>query len=70
MRIKDTRKFGRRRFVLKMDTKTLGDREHWKASEIKSLILYEISKLKSDGYEIKATKHNQGKDTKIWALPL
>ena len=70
MRIKDTRKFGRSRFVLRMDTKKLGDREHWRASEIKTLILHEISDLKSNGYEVKTTKHNQGKDTKIWILPL
>lgn len=67
-KIKDTRKFGKKRYVLKLDTGKLGDRERWKASEIKALVRHEIARYASD-YNVKTTRYNHGKDTKIWVLP-
>ena len=65
---KSTRKFGKKRYVLKLDPGKLGDREHWKASEIKALVRYEIARYASD-YNVKMTKYNHGKDIKVWVLP-
>lgn len=66
---KGTRKFGKKRYVLKLDTGKLGDREHWKASEIKALVRRQIARYASDGYSVKTTKYNHGKDIKVWVLP-
>lgn len=68
MRMKDTRKFGKTRFVLKFDTKKLGDRANWRQREIKSLVKYEVARFKADGWRVRVTSYGKN-DYRVWVFP-
>jgi len=68
-RVKGTRKFGKKRYVLKLATGKLGDRDNWKTSEIRALVKHEVARFTSGGYVVKTTRYNHGRDIKVWVLP-
>jgi len=67
--IKGTRKFGKKRYVLKWDSGTFEapDTKATVSEKLRVAKLY-LMDYSSRGYYVKMTKYNKGKDVKVWVL--
>ena len=73
MRMEATRKFGKRRFVLKWDSSTFTT-YHAPGSvagiaEKKRMAKMWVKDYDNDNWESRITIYNKGRDFKVWALP-
>jgi len=70
---KDTRKFGKKRYVLKWDSATFTTYHDFDSkagiAEKKAMAKVWLKDYTNDNWTAKITTYNHGKDFKVWALP-
>ena len=68
-KIKGTRKFGKKRYVLKWDSKTFNapDTKASVQEKLRIAKLY-LADYKSEGYFVRLTRYNNNKDVKVYVL--